>query len=706
MLVSMKWLKTLVDVDLATAELVERLDMTGTAVEAVRGAGASLAGVVVGQVLTKEKHPEADKLWVTTVDIGADEPLTIVCGAQNFDAGDKVPVATVGAVLPNGMRIEKAKLRGIVSFGMNCSAAELGLGEDASGLLVLPADAPVGVPFAEYRGMSDTVLELEVTPNRPDCLSMAGVAREVGAVLGVAASLPAQTPAETGAPAADRASVTIEDPDLCPRYTARLITGVSIGPSPEWLAERVTGAGARPINNIVDITNYVMFELGQPLHAFDARTLGVDGGKASIVVRRAREGEKMTTLDGQERSLAEGMLLICDPTGPVALGGVMGGGRTEVSEGTVDILLESACFQPASIGLTSRGLGLISEASTRFERGVDPNGCVAALDRAAALMAEIAGGEVAPGVIDVYPRPADPRPLELRIDRLNAVLGTSIAAEEAARILVRLGLGVTGGGDVLAVTVPTFRPDLVREIDLVEEVARVWGMDRVPGTLPAGRGRVGALTVEQRRRDRMGSALRAAGLNQTMTYSFVDPEDLARLGWELAEDELQVELMNPMSSEQSVMRTTLAPGLLRSVSYNQRRGVEDVHLYELGTVFVSALGRKLPRERASLAGVLAGSWSRPGWNDAGTPLDFFDGKGVIASLMEELGIARWQVRPAEHPHLQPGRSADVLVGGEVCGWIGEVHPLVLERYEAHGPVTLFELAADELVRRAVEVGEY
>ena len=444
MLVSLKWLKELVDVPVGVKELVDRLDLTGTAVERVSTAGAALDGVVVGQIVAKERHPEADKLWVTTVDVGAEEPLQIVCGAQNFEAGDKVPVALVGATLPNGMTIKKAKLRGVESRGMNCSADELGLGGDHDGLLILDADAPVGVAFAEYRGLSDSILELEITPNRPDCLSVAGVAREVGAVFDRPAAMPGSVPAEKGAPIAESVSVEIEDPELCPRYTARLIRNVKIGASPAWLAERVTASGTRSISNIVDITNYVMFELGQPLHAFDADLLarGADG-RVTIGVRSAREGERLVTLDGSNRELTPDTLLITDASGPIGLAGVMGGESTEVSDATVNILLEAACFSTSSISRTSRRLGLFSEASSRFEKGVDRAACVRALDRAADLMAELAGGEVAPGVIDVYPLPAEPVVLELRISRLDAVIGASIPAEEASSILRRLGCVVT-----------------------------------------------------------------------------------------------------------------------------------------------------------------------------------------------------------------------------------------------------------------------
>jgi phenylalanyl-tRNA synthetase beta chain len=707
MRVSLKWLKELVAVDLPVPELVDRLDLTGTAVEAVHIAGAALEGVVVGQIIAKDRHPDADTLWVTRVDIGAAEPLQIVCGAQNFEAGDKVPVAVVGTTLPNGLTIKKAKLRGVASEGMNCSADELGLGGDHSGLLILPADAPVGMSFAEYRGLSDSILELEITPNRPDCMSVVGVAREVGAVLGHPASVPASSPAETGEPVADTVTVTIADDELCPRYTARLIRDVKIGPSPEWLVERVQAAGARSISNVVDITNYVMFELGQPLHAFDADLLGKDAsGRITIDVRLAENGEKIRTLDGQDRKLTADMLLIADPSGPVALAGVMGGESTEVHAGTVNILLESASFSSSSISRTRRRLGLFSEASARYERGVDPAGCAAALDRAAALMAELADGKVAPGIVDTYPRPAPPRHLTLRIPRLHAILGVPIAAEEAAGILTRLGCEVTASADELTVTVPTFRPDLEREIDLVEEVLRIYGMERVDSTLPAGRSRVGELTRTQRWRERIGATLRASGLNETMTYSFGDPDDVARMRCELDENEVCCELLNPMSVEQSVLRRSLLPGLLRSVSYNQRRGVPNVHLYEIGSTFRTTGGRKQPKERGVVAGVLAGAWHPPAWNEPTTALDFYDGKGIIETLGREVGADKLRFRAADLPFLQPGRTAEVLIGGEAIGWLGEVHPLVAQEFEAEPPIVAFELDLSALIRAAKDVKAY
>ncbi len=701
MRVSMKWLSELVEVGLSPKELAERLDMTGTAVEAILTMGEALDGVVVGQIVEKVKHPEADKLWVTTVDVGDDEPRQIVCGAQNFEAGDKVPVALVGAVLPGGFEIKKAKLRGVVSQGMNCSARELGIGTDHEGLLILPADAPVGAPFAEYQGMSDTVLELEVTPNRPDCLSMTGVAREVGAVLGTQVAMPSYALQEGGSPALDACSVKIEDGDLCSRYTARVIRGVKIGPSPQWLVDRIVAAGARPINNVVDITNYVMFEMGQPLHAFDMDTLATDdSSRVAITVRNAAAGEKLTTLDGVERALKHDTLVICDPTGPVALAGVMGGEATEVSDATVNVLLESACFEPASISRTSRSLGLVSEASMRFERTVDRTSCAAASDRAAALIAEICGGEVAPGIVDEFPHPLADLEIILRAERIEQILGVELSAEEVSGTLKRLGCFVARHGDRYEVEVPSFRPDLEREIDLIEELLRIWGMERVEATLPAGRGRIGGLTRAQMLRERAGATMRAAGLNETMTYAFTDPGDLERLAMPLAADELQVELLNPMSVEQSVLRRTLLPGLLRSVSYNQRRGTDNVHLYEIGSVYWTGEGRKQPKERSMLGGVMAGSWSPPAWNQQATQLDFFDGKGVIELLAREFALDRFKVRAADLGWLQPGRAAEVLIGGDVVGWLGEVHPAVLERFEAEAPVVAFEVDLSRLMRAA------
>lgn len=715
MRVSLNWLKELLPAEALDAQplkdLAYTLDMTGTAVEAIHTSGEALEGVTIGQVIEKTKHPDADKLWVTKVDIGAPEPLQIVCGAQNFEAGDKIPVAVVGATLPGDIKIKKAKMRGIESQGMNCSGRELGVDGDASGLLILPADAPIGVRFTDYHGTSDTVLELEITPNRPDCLSMVGVAREFGAVLHAdPIPLPAPVVAESGEPASAAAHVTIQAPDLCTRYMARVIRGVKVGPSPAWLAERVEAAGVRSISNVVDVTNYIMMLYGQPLHAFDLATIaaGPDGtGRAHVIIRRATEGERITTLDGVDRALTSKNLLITDATGPITLAGVMGAEATEISGATVDVFLEAAVFDPATTSRTSRSLSLISESSMRFERGVDRTATPVALDAAAALIAEVAGGVVAPGAIDEYPRPFEPTVLTLRHDFLTGTVGTDISLDEAAAILRPLGFGVELAADsaapALTVTVPAFRMDVTREIDLVEEVLRLWGMERVPATLPGGRKRIGGLTKTQTLRNTAGRALRAAGLCEAVTYPFGEPTDLERLGWELPQDELLVELHNPMSAEQASLRRTLLPSLLRAVATNHRFGVGNVALYEMGKVFWTSEGRKLPKERETVCGVLTGSWSAPNWAAPTPAIDFFDAKGILESLAWALKVERLTVRAVregERPWLQPGRGADIMVRGDVIGWVGELHPTTAERFDITAPVIAFEFDLGRLLAAA------
>lgn len=706
MRVSMKWLKELVPAEkidaLDFSEFLSLLDMTGTGVEGTEVMGAELPGVVVGKILTKEQHPDADKLHVCQVDVGAEEPLQIVCGATNFEAGDKVPVATVGAVLPGDFVIKKSKLRGVVSMGMNCSAKELGVGAGNAGLLILPEDAPLGASFSEYYGASDTVLDLEITPNRPDCLSMKGIAREVGAILDTdTRAIEMLKPEENEESVHDYATVSIKNPEACHRYSARVIKGVKIGPSPEWLAERVEAMGARSINNVVDITNYILFELGQPLHAFDYQRLAKNAeGKAEVIVRMAAEGEKLTTLDEVERTLTDRNLVIADKNGASCLAGVMGGLESEVRNETVDIFLESAAFDPAITSRTSRSLALISESSLRFERGVDASGCIEALDKAAAMMAEIAGGTVVGGIIDEYPVPSNPQHLTLRAERLNALVGQVIELDEAAAILARLGFDVSAQGDELAVVVPTFRPDVTREVDLIEEVLRIYGMERINATLPGGRDRIGGLTHEQHLHMRIGETFRACGLNETMTYPFSDPSDLEKIHLNLAEDEKLVELHNPMSSEQSVLRPTLIAGLLNVVASNINKGVHNVALYEMGKTFITADGRKTPKETERALGILAGSWNEAGWNDPATPLDFFDAKGIVENVAHTLCIDRLRFEAGDEPWLQPGRSAHILLGKNVVGWIGEIHPLVAQSFEIEEPVVAFEFEVGKFIKAA------
>ena len=724
MKVSLKWLKEYVDVPDDLQAFCDRLDLTGTGVEGVEKTGAAFDRIVTAQVVEKERHPDSDHLWVCKVAVGEynlgedgkPEPLQIVCGAQNFEAGDHIVTALIGAELPGDFHIKKSKMRGVTSMGMNCSARELGLGDDHSGIMILPEDAPVGVPFAEYAGLSDTVLDLEITPNRPDCLSMAGMAREVGAMYRADVALPIHELEEDASlpSASELVTVEIEDPTRCPRYTARVIKDVKIGPSPQWLAERVAAAGARPINNVVDVTNYILFLYGQPLHSFDYDKLVSADGKAHIIVRAAGDGEHFTTLDEVERELTSDMTVIATPDRAVALAGVMGGLDSEITEESTTVLLEAATFEHGRTSRTSRNLGLISESSMRYERGVDDNPIADYSAAAAALLAEVAGGRVCPGIVDVYPAPTAARQLQFRIPRFAAMMGVDVPRADIVDILERLDCEVAQSDadpipDVLDVTAPTCRPDLEREIDLYEEVLRLWGMDLVPPTLPSSPDRVGALTDAQKLERIVNRTLTASGLNETTTYAFAETDDLARL--RMSGDELgdPVELINPMNAEQAVMRQSIIPGLLRSVAYNQAHGVRNVELYETGVVFFAHEGRKKPRERKRVAAVLAGAMGDVAWNVQPAPFDFFDGKGVVENLARELALPKLRFKALsaeEAPHLQPGRAAQVLSGGTVLGWVGEIHPLAAAAFEAAAPVVAFELDMEALGRSQRPARDY
>ena len=719
MKVSLKWLSEYVEVPSNLKEFCDRLDLTGTGVEGVERTGDNLRGVVVGHVLTCEPHPDSDHMHVVTVDVGTGEgePLQIVCGAPNIRANIKVPVATLGTVMPEGFTIKKSKLRGVASCGMCCSKRELGQGQDHDGIWVLPDEAPVGMPIADYLKMADTVLDLEITPNRPDCLSMAGMAREVGAMYQIPVVNPlermkADLVEDASLPnVAELADVTIDDAERCDRYTARVIRNVKVGPSPEWLAERVRAAGGRSINNIVDVTNYILFLFGQPLHAFDYDKLAGADGRAHVVVRAAADGEDLTTLDGEKRVLTSDMTVIATPERAVALAGVMGGLETEVTDATTTILLETATFQHGRTSRTSRNLGLISESSMRYERGVDDNPIADIAAASAALIAEVSGGSVCPGVVDAYEKRTEPRALTFRIPRFQAMMGAAVPREFIEDVLKRLGCEVaeTATLDELSVLAPTFRPDLEREIDLYEEVLRLYGMDRIPPTLPGGRERIGVRTEAQQKLAVINNALRASGMNETVTYSFAEPGDLARLHMDDEGLGLPVELLNPLNADQSVMRQSIVPGLLRSVAYNQSHGVKNVQLYECGLVFFAAEGKKKPKERKRVAGVLAGAMGDAAWNTAPAAFDFFDGKGVVENLARELALPKLRFRALDAqvaPHLQPGRAAEVLSGGTVLGWVGELHPLAADAFDAQAPVVAFELDMDALVKSSRPARDY
>lgn len=712
MRVSYDWLKTMIDVPESPKELSDEYIRTGTEVEAIDVVGESFDHVVTAQVLEKTPHPDSDHMYVCKVSVGDKnvdaegnpEPLQIVCGAQNFEAGDHIVTAMIGAELPGGIKIKKSKLRGVASFGMNCSARELGIGGDHAGIMILPEDAPVGMPFGEYYGSSDAVLDCEITPNRPDCLSMIGMARETGAIFDrdYHVELPA-IKSETGRVTADEISVEIADEGLCDRYVARIVRNVKVGPSPDWMVKRLNSLGIRPHNNIVDITNYVMMLTGQPLHAFDLSTFAEHDGRRSVVVRAAKQDETFQTLDGEERVLDAGMGLITDGERPVALAGVMGGMDSEITDASVDVLVESACFNAGRTSHTSRDLSLISDASIRFERQVDETGCVDVANVTCALIEELAGGEVAPGYVDVYPAPKTIDSITLRYQRVLDICGAPIERDFVVRSLTRLGCTVEEAGEDYLVTPPSFRPDLPREIDLIEEILRLWGMGRVEATIPAAKNHIGGLTREQQLTRKVGQILRACGLNETTTFGFAAPGDLEKIHMSADGRGVPVVLMNPLVAEQTEMRRSLLPALLQSVAYNEAHGTTNVHLYEIGTLFHGRENASLPRETQSVAGVLTGSWTDQTWNNTVDKLRFFAGKGIVEELLEQLRVPKVRFRVAEgkgYDFLQPGCAAEVLSGGTVLGWVGEIHPEAREAMNINQIVVAFELDLDKLIKGA------
>ena len=714
MRISYEWLKTMVDVPENPSELVDEFVRTGTEVEAVERVGADLDHVVTAKVISKQPHPDSDHMYVCQVDVGeknlgADgkpEPLQIVCGAQNFNEGDHIVTAMIGAVLPGDFKIKKSKLRGVASMGMNCSERELGLGNDHDGIIILPEDAPVGMDFTDYRGMSDTVIDCEITPNRPDCLSMCGMAVEVSAMLDedTHIELP-RVQAECGPDAHELVDVAIDDAELCQRYTARVVRNVKIGPSPEWLARRVIAAGSRPINNVVDVTNYVMYLTGQPLHAFDLGKLTERDGKRHIVVRAAHEGEKLETLDGVERTLTPDMAVITDDGKcAVALAGVMGGMNSEIDENTVDVLLESATFSSGHVSRTSRNLDLMSEASIRYERQVDGANCANVAEIAAALFEQCCGAEVCPGTVDVYPVVVPAPVIDFRPDRARMLCGADVPDEFMATRLTRLGCKVEPADEGhLTVTAPTNRPDLTREVDLIEEVCRLWGEGDITPTLPAAKNHAGGLTVEQRRVRLIGQTLRACGLSETSTYCFADPNDLVKLGITDEGRGIPVKIINPLVADQSQMRQSMLPGLVRSVAYNLDHGVPNVALYEIGRVFYGHENKSQPDEPSFVAGVMAGKRADDAWNQKFGEYDFFDAKGAVESLLDALRLTKVRFKvaePEQYPWLQPGRAAEVLSQGEVIGWVGNIHPANLQKVGVDVPVVAFELSVEHLLRLA------
>lgn len=702
MFVSYKWLQEYVDLAGITAkELADRITKSGIEVESVEVLNKGAQGVIVGHVIEREQHPNADKLSKCLVDIGEGEPVQIICGAPNVAKGQKVAVAKVGAVLPGNLKIKRAKLRGEESNGMICSLQELGIESKlvpkqyADGIFVFPNDAPVGADALELLNLDDEVLELGLTPNRADCLSMIGVAYEVAAILGRSVKLPAVELQENSENVHDYISVRVDAQDDNPLYAGRIVKNVKIGPSPLWMQARLMAAGIRPHNNVVDITNYILLEYGQPLHAFDYDRLGSN----EIVVRRAKKGETIVTLDDVERTLTEDHLVITNGKEPVALAGVMGGANSEVKNDTTTVFIESAYFASPVIRQAVKDHGLRSEASTRFEKGIDPARTKLALDRAAALMAEYAGGEVVGGVVEVNTLQPKDVVVTITLDRINNVLGTAITKEEVASILTNLQFMFIEDNGTFTITVPSRRRDIAIEEDIIEEVARLYGYDNLPATLPVGEVNPGKLTPYQAKRRHVRRYLEDVGLFQAITYSLTNEAKATMFALETAEP---IRLALPMSEERSVLRQSLVPHLLEAASYNRARQVENVALYEIGSVYLATNEHELPNEKERLAGVLTGVWHAHVWQGEKKAVDFYVAKGILDGLFALLGLEnRIEYKQSKREHLHPGRTADILLDGKTIGFVGQLHPIVQKEFDLK-ETYVFELALADVLNADVE----
>lgn len=734
MKVTLNWLKQYIDFDWSAEHLAERLTMLGIEVEGVQKLGGEFDGIVVAEVLACDKHPNADKLSLCRVNDGGGE-RQIVCGAHNFKVGDKVPLILPGHTLPAKpggapLTIKVGKIRGVESQGMMCSPQELGLADDTEGLLILRPDARVGQPFAEYLGRpgTDVVYDLEITPNRPDLNSVIGIAREIAAATGNQLRMPETGDAEKqGAPGttpatprvSDLVAVRIEDPKLCPRYAARVIQGVSIAPSPDWLRNTLEMVGVRSINNVVDVTNYVMLETGQPLHAFDYHLLATTGSMPAIVVRRAREGEKFITLDGQERALTSEMLLIADETKPVALAGVMGGQNSEIHLNTKDVLIESAYFKPQNIRATSKKLELRTESSYRFERGGDVSICDWASRRAAHLIVQTAGGTLAAGVVDAYPKPAALRDVRLRHEKVNALLGTTLSPEQIEEYMGQLELKPFGRKprpvgapqsplEPSSFRIPSFRVDLKREVDLIEEVARLYGVDKIPATPP--RGALGSNPYDSVHDELSGvrQILTGLGLFEAQGQPLIS-DAAARL----VATEGIVPLANPLSSDMNVLRPSLLPGLLEALRHNSNHHNHEVALFEMGRVFSNAASAPSStsgpagapaaevREERRLAVALTGRRNPLFWTGAEREekLDAYDLKGVLEQFFEQFGLRGVSYARRAESSAVFIESATITLGRFQLGELGQLRPALAKAYDLRDPVLLAELNLDILLAR-------
>ncbi len=693
MLLSMQWLRDFVPYEGGIQELGDRLTMLGLELEEIFNPFEAIKDIVVGHVVECDKHPEAEKLSVCKVDVGEDELLDIVCGAPNVGKGQNVPVAKVGVTMPGGLKIKKAKLRGVKSHGMICSERELELSEGHEGIMVLPEGLTPGAKFTEAMNMEDTVLDLGVTPNRADCLSILGIAREVALGFDLPLTLPELNLVENGGNAADMLKIEIDDPEFCPLYQAKILQGAKIAQSPDWMRFRLLSVGVRPINNVVDVTNYILFELGQPLHSFDADLL--KGGK--IRVGLAPEGTEFTTLDEQERKLIGSDLLIWDAERPVALAGVMGGMNSEIHDGSTNVVLESAVFRPGTIRKTARRLALPSEASYRFERGVDQQLNTFAMDRAAQLMSELSGAKVVSGVAKNEPKPWENRTHNYRHTRCNAWLGLDLEPEFSKKAFTLMGLEVDDSdAQCWKVSTPSYRLDLEREADLYEEVARYFGMDKIPSVLPRISKTFDASVIAEtpygfyRRIKNWG---RGVGLHEAINYSFVGDDDLDLLG---LPKEGRVNIANPLSEDQNVMRTELAPGLLNTVRHNLAQGNNHIRVFEIAKKFIKdAESDTETREQTRLGIMLYGPRSAAEWPNEQGDADYLDVKGLVEHLLHDLKLGEATFALVEdHSYLEP--CVSVSLGEQEVGFMGMVKADIADKYHARKEAWMADLNADLL----------
>ncbi|MDQ0975601.1 phenylalanyl-tRNA synthetase beta chain [Neobacillus niacini] len=706
MFVSYKWLQDYVDLSgVSAVELAEKITKSGIEVEGVDVLNEGITGVVVGHVVERVQHPNADKLSKCQVDIGQGEPVQIICGAPNVAQGQKVAVATVGAVLPGNFKIKRAKLRGEESNGMICSLTELGVEakvvpkEYSEGIFVFPQDAEVGTDAIALLNRDDEVLELGLTPNRADCLSMLGVAYEVAAILGREVKLPEIDVQPVTEKATDYITVKVEANEDNPLYAAKVIKNVKIGPAPLWMQTRLMSAGIRPHNNVVDITNYILLEYGQPLHAFDYDRLG----SREILVRRANDGEKFTTLDDVERTLTSDHLVITNGTEPVALAGVMGGANSEVTSDTTTVLLEAAYFTGGTVRKASKDHGLRSEASARFEKGVDPNRVRAAGERAAYLIAKYAGGEVLEGASEVDTLTVEPAVVSITLEKINNVIGTNLTVADVEAIFERLQFAVSSEGETITITAPTRRGDIKIEEDLIEEVARLYGYDNIPKTLPIGSATPGKLSDYQKKRRIVRQYLEGAGLYQAVTYSLTSEEKAAQFALEKRDF---IRLAMPMSEDRSILRLSIMPQLLEVVKYNSARQNDSLAVYETGAVFLANGNEVLPEEQEHLAGAITGLWHSHSWQGEKKAVDFYVVKGILEGLFAKLGLTESVTYvQAKVDNMHPGRTAEIHLNGERIGFVGQVHPTMQKELDLKDTY-VFELSLKAVLEEATEALRY